>query len=169
MALFVGKQVPVLVSVSDDVADSPRQYRVTASGRKKSPETLQKLSQSLHLKWQDPGVQSTGVSSYTITNGKTLRIQSIALSVRAGAAAVPWVRLTVRHNTAGATVVGSNVLIQVPEVFGISATSGVGGQMAFDVPDGLEIVGDGTKSIGVSLAAQATTNVVSFTIVGYEY
>lgn len=116
------------------------------------------------------GTYTTGsVGSYTITSGKTLRIQNISMSIRAGAAAVPFSRMTLRSNTAGATVATSNILWQGPEVFGISATSGVGGQVSVDFPDGLEVAGNGTISIGMSHLDQATTNVINISIVGYEY
>jgi hypothetical protein len=109
------------------------------------------------------------VTSYTITSGKTLRIQSINVSVRAAAAAVPFSRCILRSNTAGATVVGSNVVYNCGEVFGIAATIGVGGQEMINFPDGLEIAGNGTISIGMSHLDQATTNIINVTICGYEY
>lgn len=115
------------------------------------------------------GTITASVSSYTITSGKTFRIQSVALSVRAGAAAVPFSRCILRSNTAGATVVGSNVVYNFGEVFGISATIGVGGNGFVNFPDGLEIAGNGTISFGVSHLDQATTNVINFTLCGYEY
>jgi hypothetical protein len=126
-------------------------------------ETLLSTSQN------KAGTVTASVTSYTVTSGKTLRIQGITLSVRAGAAAVPFARLTLRSNTAGATTAASAVLYQIPEVFGISATIGVGGQIAIDIPDGLEIAGNGTVSIGLSHLDQATTNVINATLVGYEY
>lgn len=115
------------------------------------------------------GTVTPSVTSYTITNGKILRIQSVTISVRAGAAAVPFSRCVLRSNTGGATVVGSNVVYDFGEVFGIAATIGVGGSMTINFPDGLEIAGNGTISIGVSHLDQATTNVLNFTLCGYEY
>lgn len=115
------------------------------------------------------GTITASVSSYTIASGKTLRIQSVTISVRAGAAAVPFSRCVLRSNTGGATVVGSNVVYDFGEVFGIAATIGVGGSATINFPDGLEIAGNGTISIGVSHLDQATTNVLNFTLCGYEY
>jgi hypothetical protein len=126
-------------------------------------ETLLSLSQNL------AGTVTAAVTSYTIPSGKTLRLQNASYSVRAGAAAVPYARLTLRSNTSGATTATSAVVYQFPEVFGISATTGVGGQYAVDIPDGLEIVGNGTITIGVSHLDQATTNVINFTLCGYLY
>jgi hypothetical protein len=150
---------------TQDIKDSGRSYltlTATAAAGVTS-ETLFSLSENR------AGTVTAAVTSYTITSGKTFRITAMTLSVRAGAAAVPFSRATLRSNTAGATVAGSAVVFQLPEVFGISATSGVGGQIAIDIPDGLEIVGNGTVSIGVSHLDQATTNVINFTLCGYEY
>jgi hypothetical protein len=126
-------------------------------------ETLFSLSQN------KGGTVTAGVGSYTITSGKTLRIQNISVSVRAGAAAVPFSRVTLRSNTAGATTASSSVVVQCPEVFGIAATTGVGGQLSMDFPDGLEIAGNGTVSIGLSHDDQATTNIINMTLTGFEY
>lgn len=126
-------------------------------------ETLFSLSEN------KGGTVTGSIGSYTITSGKTLRIQNISVSVRAGAAAVPFSRVTLRSNTAGATTATSAVVIQCPEVFGIAATTGVGGQMSMDIPDGLEIAGNGTVSIGLSHLDQATTNIINVTLTGYEY
>src|SRR6266478_1079249 len=115
------------------------------------------------------GIVTAGVSSYTITNGKTLRITSISISVRAGAAAVPFSRCALRHNPAGATIATSPIAYLVPEVFGISATIGVGGQISVPIPDGLEFFGNGTQTIGMSHLDQATTNILNVTVYGFEY
>lgn len=115
------------------------------------------------------GTVTGGVSSYTITSGKTFRFQSIAISVRAGAAAVAFSRCILRSNTAGATVVGSSVVVNCGEVFGSAAVSGTGGSAFVNFPDGLEIAGNGTISFGMSHLDQATTNIINVTICGYEY
>lgn len=115
------------------------------------------------------GTVTASVSSYTITSGKTLRIQSVAISVKAGAAAVPFSRCILRSNTAGATIATSNVVYNFGETFGPAATTNTGGQAFINFPDGLEIAGNGTISIGVSHLDQATTNVINFTLCGYEY
>lgn len=115
------------------------------------------------------GTVTAGVTSYVVTNGKTFRFQSITWSVRAAAAAVPFSRVIIRSNTAGATVVGSNVLFDAGECFGIAAVIGVGGQMTINLPDGLEIVGNGTISFGVAHLDQAITNIINLTVCGFEY
>src|SRR5271170_2252040 len=150
---------------TQDIKDSGRSYlTLTATAAAGvTAETLFSLSENR------AGTVTGAVSSYTITSGKTLRITAMTLSVRAAAAAVPFSRATLRSNTAGATTATSAVVFQLPEVFGIAATIGVGGQINIDIPDGLEIAGNGTISIGVSHLDQATTNIINFTLVGYEY
>jgi len=150
---------------TQDIKDSGRSYlTLTATAAAGvTAETLFSMSENR------AGTVTAAVSSYTITSGKTLRITAMTLSVRAAAAAVPFSRATLRSNTAGATTATSAVVFQLPEVFGIAATIGVGGQISIDIPDGLEIAGNGTISIGVSHLDQATTNIINFTLVGYEY
>jgi hypothetical protein len=150
---------------TQDIKDSGRSYlTLTATAAAGvTAETLFSLSENR------AGMVTAAVTSYTITSGKTLRITAMTLSVRAGAAAVPFSRATLRSNTAGATTATSSIVFQLPEVFGIAATTGVGGQVAIDIPDGLEIAGNGTITIGISHLDQATTNIINFTLCGYEY
>ena len=91
---------------TQDIKDSGRSYlTLTATAAAGvTTEALFSFSQN------KGGTVTAGVSSYTITSGKTLRIQSMNVSVRAGAAAVPFSRCILRSNTAGATVVGSSVV-----------------------------------------------------------
>jgi len=150
---------------TQDIKDSGRSY-LTLTATAAAGVTAEAL---FSMSENRAGTVTGAVSSYTITSGKTLRITAMTLSVRAAAAAVPFSRATLRSNTAGATTAASAVVFQLPEVFGIAATIGVGGQISIDIPDGLEIAGNGTISIGVSHLDQATTNIINFTLVGYEY
>src|SRR5277367_1551128 len=146
--------------------DSGRTYvtlSATAAAGVITTEAMLSMSQN------KGGTVTAAQTSYTITSGKTFRVQNLSISVRAAAAAVPFARLALRSNTAGATVATSSIVVQCPEVFGISATSGVGGQMTMDFPDGLEITCNGTVSIGLSHLDQATTNILNVTLTGYEY
>jgi hypothetical protein len=150
---------------TQDIKDSGRTY-VTFSATAAAGVTTEAL---FSFSQNKGGTVTAGVSSYTITSGKTFRIQSISVSVRAGAAAVPFSRCILRSNTAGATVATSNVVYNCGEVFGIAATIGVGGNETIEFPDGLEIAGNGTVSFGMSHLDQATTNIVNVTIAGFEY
>ncbi len=114
------------------------------------------------------GAVTHSTTSYTVTNNKTLRLQGMYCSNRAGAAAVSFTRATLRHNTAGATVATSPLVAS----FEVGISTGVINNTAYGnapFPDGIEIRGDGTQSIGVTHLDQATTNLVTCTLVGYEY
>jgi hypothetical protein len=150
---------------TQDIKDSGRTY-VTFTATAAAgviAETLLSMAQNKQ------GVNTAGVTSYTITSGKTLRITSIAVSVRSAAAAIAFARVALRHNTAGATTSASPIAYLVPEVNTLNATLGSGGDIAIDIPDGLEFYGNGTQSIGISHLDQATTNILNVTISGYEY
>lgn len=114
------------------------------------------------------GTVTQSVTSYTITSGKTLRIQGLYCSNRDGAATISWTRANIRSSIVGATVAASALVFGL-ETGGSGALTGATGDFAALIPDGLEIAGNGTVSIGVSHLDQATTNLVTCTLVGYEY
>lgn len=110
-------------------------------------------------------------TSYTITNAKTFRIQSICASFTAGATA-NRVRVAVRLNTGGACVAGSNILLPVAELapnYGTATAAEGGASVCMPIPDGLEIAGNGTKAICLSESATAAAGTLTMTLVGYEY
>ena len=113
------------------------------------------------------GTTTATQTNYTPTNGKTLRVQSITLSVQSGAGAGGWVRIKLRHNTAGATTT-SSALVTIAET-GTSNATALGAGLSVPIPDGLEFFGDGTQTIGFTHLSSAITNVESITICGYEY
>lgn len=149
---------------TQDLKDAGRTYVVlvaTGVGGVTS-ETLFTFQQSKQ------GVAVSGVTSYTVTSGKTLRIQGLHCASRDGTTAVSWGRAAIRHNPGGATTAASS-LIFASESGTQVALAGATGNFSAAFPDGIEIVGNGTQSIGVSHLDQATTNVVTCTLVGYEY
>jgi hypothetical protein len=150
---------------TQDLKDSGRTYLsfTLSGGAGTASETLISFSQN------KGGSVSAGVSSYVITTGKTLRLTGISVSCKSGAAAIATCRVTIRHNTAGATTNASPVVVVVPEVNTNSATSGTSGWLAMDLPEGIEFYGDGTQTIGASHIDSATTNVLNITLFGYEY
>ncbi len=149
---------------TQDLKDAGRTYVVlVATGvAGVTSETLFSFTSSTQ------GVQTNAVTSYTITNAKTLRIQGLYCSNRAGAGTISWTRAVIRHNTAGATTVTSPMILG----FEIGVSTGLVNTTAYGdapIPDGIEIKGNGTQSIGVSHLDQATTNTVTCSLVGYEY
>jgi len=123
----------------------------------------------LSLSQNKQGTVTAGVTSYTVTSGKTFRVTSISVSVKSAAAAIAFSRLSLRHNPAGATIATSPVAYLVPEVNTNSATSGTSAWITVDIPDGIEFYGNGTQTIGVSHLDQATTNILNVTVCGFEY
>jgi len=117
------------------------------------------------------GTVTAGLTSYTITANKILRIQSINCAFTAGATA-NIVRPHLRYNTGGACVAGSNLLLPICELapgFGTATATEGESSCSVTVPDGLEISGDGTKAICLAESAIAATGTLTCNLVAYEY
>jgi hypothetical protein len=115
-------------------------------------------------------VQSTA-TSYTVTAGKTLRIQHITVTMMNSAAGAVTVRLRLRSaasSISATSPVVSNLATGCPAVIAQA------GYLLADFPDGLEIAG-GTQIALSHLASSVVTGNtatgagVSFALVGYEY
>lgn len=117
------------------------------------------------------GAVTASTASYTITNGKRLRIQAIQVASRGNATAtVQSTVFNLRLNTAGACTVTSTPILFAAQ----SATAAVASawdRVTIPIPDGYEIAGNGTISICMSAAATFTTNAPTWAVnlVGYEY
>lgn len=111
---------------------------------------------------------STG-TSYTVTAGKTLRIQSILLSVTDSTTAAVWnVAARLREGAAaGGAVAITSDIIALLEVGNNAATLQTNGQASVDFPDGLEITSG--QIIGFSELASAADGAVTICLVGFEY
>lgn len=128
-------------------------------------ETLITLTQS-----SGTGATSS-VTTYTVTSGKTFRIQQIMVGSRGHVTGtVQITTFNIRMNTAGACVVTST-----PILMGV-ATSTPATSLAWDraqltLPDGYEIAGNGTIAICISANAVFVTNAPTWfvNIIGYEY
>jgi hypothetical protein len=121
-------------------------------------EALLSLSKNL-------GGTVTSGTSHTATAGKVLRLTGIAYTLKAGAAAAAFATLNIRA-LATTTLIGSPSIFRAE--FGLTAaTSGSALSQFVPLPDGMEFTG--TDSFGATLACQATTNVHSLTLFGYEY
>ena len=140
-----------------------RNSRVTITFMAVAPAVADTL---LSLVKSKNGVAAAGATSIKASAGYVLRITNVIFGLRAGAAAAANAVLTLRQNPSGATVIGSNIEMRMN--LGNTAAS-IGSALNADVgiEDGLEITGN--QSIGISLAAQAVTNVISITLLGYEY
>jgi hypothetical protein len=121
------------------------------------------------------GASTTTFTSKFITSGKRLRITSITVYAEMGGSTPVLARMKVRLrvNTAGATTNASPIQanLKLPH---IPATAKNSVQLVFQFPDGFEILGDGTKTLGFSVICPewVTTTVlptISMTAFGFEY
>ena len=112
------------------------------------------------------GVASAGATSIAVATGKTLRISSVTLSLKANAAAAAFATLTLRTNPTGATLISSPSEVRL-DVGATGATIGAADKVEIIFPDGIEF--SGAETIGISLSAQAITNIVSISANGFEY
>ena len=112
------------------------------------------------------GVAAAGATSIGVAAGKTLRITSITFSIKANAAAAAFATLTFRQNPVGATAIGSVAEYRV-DVGNTAATIGAADKVVVEFPDGMEF--SGAQTLGISLAAQAITNIISISLNGFEY
>ena len=110
-------------------------------------------------------------TSFTPTSGKTFRITAISFATRGhNTATAQTTTFNLRMNTAGAVTTGSTPILLAMR----SATAAVANswdRVYVDIPDGIEIYGDGTKQWGVTAAATFTTNAPTWDvcIIGMEY
>lgn len=120
----------------------------------------------LSLIKQIAGVDAGGATSIGVTTNKVLRITGGQFSCKAGAAAAAFASLTLRQNPAGATVIGSPSWGR----FDTEITTAVISDakwVFFNFSEAQEF--SGAQTLGASLAAQATTNIISLVLYGYEY
>lgn len=109
------------------------------------------------------GTETTGVTTYTVTAGKTLRIQSLRFSIRFAtpSGTVTFANATLRLREASVT--GAQVIVQSME-----NPSNLDNQAEIrDFPDGLEFPA-GTV-LNFTQVASATTLLIDAGFIGYEY
>jgi len=123
-------------------------------------DTLLSLVKSIN------GNAQAGATSIAVTSGKTLRITSMTFSLKANAAAAAFATFTVRLNPTGAAVIGSQSELRV-DLGNTAATAGAADKVTLAFPDGFEL--SGAQQLAISAAAQATTNILSVALNGYEY
>lgn len=142
-----------------------RYYAVAAAAGATGTETAITLTRS-----SGTSATSTAVS-WTPTSGKTFRIQAISFATRGNATAtIQTTTFNFRINTAGAvTTTSTPVILSMRSA--TPATASAWDRILLEIPDGIEIAGDGTLQFGITAAATYTTNAPTWdvTIVGYEY
>lgn len=113
---------------------------------------------------------STAVS-FVVTSGKRFRIQQILVSAVGNVTATTQATtFSFRINTAGAVTTASTPIVWKGRVQ-TPATSLAYQQISLPIPDGYEILGDGTLQFGFTANAVFTTNAPTWdvAIIGYEY
>lgn len=116
------------------------------------------------------GVQTAGVTTYAITAGKLLRLQSFACTLTAGAA-TNRVRVALRLNTAGACTAASNPLgpaLELSPAYGTAAAAQGGAYGMIPFPDGLDLTGT-SWNICMSENAAAASGTLTCSLTGFEY
>lgn len=111
---------------------------------------------------------TTTGTSYTVTAGKILRLQSMFLGITGTATTLTNTAIRLREGAAsgGAVSVTSDIVTEL-EASMSAALATAGGQAWAGIPDGIEIVGG--QQIGVSELSSSTSGVVTIVIIGYEY
>lgn len=109
------------------------------------------------------GTLSSG-TTYTVTTGKTLRVQSVNGHIVTTGATGQSAKITVR-NAAAVTVASPGyavLFISAP-----AAVAAAGAQLGLPIPDGLEFAS--ATQLGVSHLETTANDTVNFALVGYEY
>jgi hypothetical protein len=140
-------------------------YAVAAAAGATTVETAITLTKSAGT-----AATSTG-TSFVVTNGKRFRISSIVFASRGHAAATAQLTtFSLRINTGGAVTTSSTPII-LRATTATPAVSSEWDRYTAVLPDGYEIVGDGTLQFGITANATFTTNAPTWfvTIHGFEY
>lgn len=104
-------------------------------------------------------------TSFSVTAGKTFRIQSLFISTKNAGAAVQGVICNLRMTASGA-VAANSPLIATVGAGTLAATANNVAAESSDIPDGLEL--SGTMQFGISQVGTATAG-NTVTLIGYEY
>ncbi len=157
------------VAIASDQGNLPVQLK--DSGRVRCTIKFQSTATAtgdtiLSLTKQLAGVDGSPATTIAVTAAKRLRITNISFSVKAGAAAAAFATLTLRTNPSGNAIISSPSFFRI-DLGNTGATIGAADKVDVCIPDGLEF--SGAEQICASLAAQATTNIISVTLSGYEY
>ena len=109
------------------------------------------------------GGNTSTATSYTVTTGKTLRLQSISTAVQETNSTVQTSKVRLRSAT---SVTATSPVLWGSFVSTAGATHDIGNNGS-SFPDGLEVAGG--QQIAISHVESATASNVTVTLVGYEY
>jgi len=109
------------------------------------------------------GTVTTG-TSYTVTTGKTLRLQVLKASVRASTTTIVSGRIRLRT---AASVLATSPILALLEIASNGAIAEDINVDDISFPDGIEVAA--AQQIGISHVESTATGTVSVTLVGFEY
>lgn len=114
------------------------------------------------------GVAAAAAAQHTVTAGKRLRIQQIAVTVKNTAAAAGTSKLALRYRPAGGTVAITDSIVAILDIGSNNATAAnYIGPYLMQIPDGFELVGGAT--FGFTNLSSAVTMLHTITLMGFEY
>jgi len=148
-----------------DFKDSGRTYFALVADAVAGATTETLLSCTLNV----GGATTASTTSYTVTAGKTLRIQAMNATVKNSTTTAAYGRIRLRSTTGTvATTSGIIATIDVPITGTTTSATTAGGEYAQLVfPDGVEIPGG--SQIAVTEIISTTSSTVSVSVVGYQY
>jgi len=111
------------------------------------------------------GTVTTG-TSYSVPSGKTLRLTSYSVTIRATSTSAITGRIRVRSAATVAATSGIIFNADIPVVSNAGVV-GEGVNVSYNVPDGVEIAA--TQQIGISQIISSTSSVVSAILIGFLY
>jgi hypothetical protein len=130
-----------------------------------SSETLVQFT--LHKAGADTASQNT----YTVTAGKTFRLQSIFVYYAMTSTTLSEIRVAFRENTGGTCAANSTLAIRLgagaPVTTATSVAHEAATQATYSIPDGMEF--PAADSLCLSAIATSTSSAVTITVNGYEY
>lgn len=113
------------------------------------------------------GTATASQTTYTVTTGKTFRLQAVYFSVVTSTTTVISARLALRENTGGTCTASSSPVLMM-EAAGVTAVAneGVSGTN-LSMPDGWEF--PSADSICFSAIGSTSTGTMTISVIGYEY
>ncbi len=111
-------------------------------------------------------VASSSGTSFAVTAGKRLRLESMVVTWRNPTAAAGGVTVRFRTNASGTAIISSPVQFALNATTNL-ATSGSGATSTLIFPDGFEL--SGTMQFALTQIAVTTAAGVEVSVLGYEY
>lgn len=152
---------------TQDLKDAGRQ-RVLFTADAVAPattETLVTFTKNVN------GTATASQTTYSVTSGKTLRVQAIHVYYAVTSTTLSEIRVALRENTGGACTASSALAVRLGAGMPVTTATSVAHEAAtqadFAIPDGLEF--PASDSLCLSAVATSASSAMTITLVGYEY